>query len=281
VAPKKYFDMYPLEQIHLPDDPREAASDLKDVPPIAPWTKPPNWDLQPHDLRRALQAYFASITFMDAQVGRLLDALDRLKLADNTIVVFWSDHGYLTGQHGQWMKMSLFEESARVPLIIAAPGMKSPGKSTGRTVELLDLYPTLADLCDVAIPQGTKLQGASLRPLLDDPQHPWDRPAYTQVTRAARQGPATRPATRAAQPRRQARQQAQAPATRPAQVMGRSVRTERWRYTEWDGGRAGVELYDHEKDLSEHKNLAHEASLADTVAELRRLLHAHGPAGDE
>jgi iduronate 2-sulfatase len=276
VAPKKYFDMYPLEQVHLPHDPREAAADLKDVPPIAPWTKPPNWDLKPHDLRRALQAYFASITFMDAQLGRVLDALDRLKLADNTIVVFWSDHGYLTGQHGQWMKMSLFEESARVPMIIAAPGMKSAGKATGRTVELLDLYPTLADLCDVTIPQGTKPQGASLRPLLDDPQHPWDRPAYTQVTRGGGQ-PATRPAPRPARAQRQARQEAQAPSTRPAQIMGRSVRTERWRYTEWDGGRAGVELYDHENDPGELKNLAHDPASARTLEELAALLRAGFP----
>ncbi|HKS37183.1 MAG TPA: sulfatase [Verrucomicrobiae bacterium] len=239
VAPKKYFDLYPLQKVKLPKDP---PNDLKDIPEPAQWTRPPNWGLSEQQLREALQAYYASITFMDAQLGRLLDALDRLKLAENTIIVFWSDHGYLNGEHGQWMKMSLFEESARVPLIIAAPAAKAKGKASARTVELLDIYPTLAELCGMTPPSS--LHGRSLRPLLDEPKAQWNKPAYTQVTRGSGQN----------------------------RFMGYSVRTERWRYTEWDEGRKGVELYDHDKDPREFTNLANDPKYSKTLAEMKELL---------
>jgi uncharacterized sulfatase len=239
VAPKKYFDLYPLDKIVLPQEPPEH---LKNVPEAAFWTKPLYWDLNEQQRREAIQAYFAAITFMDAQVGRLLDALERLKLADNTVVVFWSDHGYMLTEHGQWMKQSLFEESARVPLIIASPNAKAKGGATKRTVELLDIYPTLAELCGLTPPAN--LEGRSLRPLLDNPQAQWNKPAYTQVER----GP------------------------QGQRFMGRSVRTEKWRYTEWDEGRKGVELYDHEKDPREYRNLANDPAYARTIGELKRLL---------
>ena len=194
--------------------------------------------------REAIQAYYASITFMDAHVGRLLDALERLKLTDNTIIVFWSDHGYLLSEHGQWMKQSLFEESARVPLIIAVPGAKAKGHATNRTVELLDIYPSLAELC--SLPAPAKLEGRSLRPLLDNLRAKWDKPAYTQVLRGGQDN----------------------------RFMGRSIRIERWRYTEWDEGRQGVELYDHDKDPGEHRNLANDSAYAKTIEEMKRLLRA-------
>ena len=194
--------------------------------------------------KEAIQADLASITFADAQLGRVLDALDRLKLADKTIVVFWSDHGYLVGQHGLWHKQSLFEESARVPLIVADPRAKGNGKASGRTVELIDLHPTLADLCGLTPPAG--LHGASLKPLLADPAAAWDRPAFTQVWRAG--------------------------------FPGHSVRTERWRYTEWDNGKKGVELYDHAADPREWKNLAADPAHARTVEELRGLVRKNWPA---
>jgi uncharacterized sulfatase len=211
------------------------------VPEAAQWVKPPNWGLPAEDLRRSIRAYYAAITFMDAQVGRVLDALHQLGLTSNTIVVFWSDHGYHLGQHGQWMKMSLFEGAARVPLVIAAPGHRQ-GAATGRVVELLDLYPTLADLA--GLPRPAHVHGRSLRPLLIDPAAPWPHAAHTQVRRG---GPG-------------------------AQFMGRSVRTERWRYTEWDEGRAGVELYDHATDPHERTNLASDPRYAGTIAELRTVL---------
>jgi uncharacterized sulfatase len=262
IAPKKYFDLYPLDKITLPSEPPDH---LKHLLEPSLWTKPAYWGLNEAERRAAIQAYYASITFMDAQVGRLLDALERLKLADNTIIVFWSDHGYLLTQHGQWMKQNLWEESARVPLIIAAPKAKAKGRASTRTVELLDIYPTLAELCGVAPPAG--LEGRSLRALLDDPRATWNKAAYTQVDRSGAQfGQATAPTTNGPPT------QAQRAAPRPT-FTGRSVRTERWRYTEWDEGRRGVELYDHDKDPREYRNLANDPAYAKTIAAMKRLLH--------
>jgi iduronate 2-sulfatase len=214
IAPKKYFDLYPLDKITLPNEPPDH---FKNVPAPAFWTQPFYWDLTEAQRREAIH---------------------------NTIVVFWSDHGYLLTEHGQWMKQSLFEESARVPFILAAPQMKAQGRASDRTVELLDIYPTLADLCRLPLP--AHLAGRSLRPLLDNPQAKWDKPAYTQVAR----GPADQ------------------------RFMGRSVRTEKWRYTEWDEGRKGVELYDHVKDPHEYHNLANDPAYAKSREEMRRLLQA-------
>jgi len=145
IAPKKYFDLYPMEKIQVPD---VTADSVKSVPKPAlastsPW---PAFGVTTDQARECKQAYYAAISFVDAQIGRVLDAMGRLKLWDNTVVVFWSDHGYHLGEHGLWMKQSLFEGSARVPMIIAAPGARGGGKVSLRTVELLDLYPTLADL---------------------------------------------------------------------------------------------------------------------------------------
>jgi uncharacterized sulfatase len=238
VAPKKYFDLYPIEKISLP---KQSSTDWNDKPEAAKWLNPLNYGLDESKLREALRAYYASISFMDAQVGKLLDALDRLKLTDHTIIVFWSDHGYNVGQHGQWMKQSLFEHSARNPLIIAMPGMTS-GKVSNRTVELLDIYPTLADLCGLKPPAD--LQGTTLVPLLKKPDAGWNKAAYTQVTRVVNN----------------------------QMIMGRSVRTERWRYTEWDGGKQGVELYDYNNDPDEFINLAKDTKYSSEIKKLSSLL---------
>lgn len=237
IAPKKYFDLYPLEKISVP---RFTPEQIADLPQPALWTRPPNWDLPEEGLRKSIQAYYASISFVDAQVGRLLAALDRLKLSDKTIVVFVSDHGYHLGELGQWMKMSLFERSARQPLIVAAPGMKR-GVST-RNVELVDVYPTLGELAGLSLPPG--LHGRSLIPLLKNPRAPWDRPAFTQVTRGGAQN----------------------------RFMGYSVRTETWRYIEWDEGTRGSQLYNEIDDPQELKNLASDPKHATVVAEMRQLL---------
>ena len=226
IAPKKYFDMYPLDRI--------AA---------ALWTTPPNWDVPEEDQRQAIRAYYASISFLDANVGRVLDALTRLGLAERTVVVFVSDHGYHLGELGQWMKQSLFERSARNPLIVAGPGV-SRGASP-RIVELLDVYPSLADLAGLSAPSG--LHGRSLKPLLKDPKARWDHPAFTQVRRGS---------------------------AATGFFMGYSVRTEKWRYTEWDEGRQGTQLYDEQKDPGELRNLAADRAHANVVADMQRLLRS-------
>ena len=236
IAPKKYFDMYPLESIRLPEEPEEH---FKVIPQSAFWTNPLYWGLNEQERKEVIRAYYASVTFMDAQVGKLLDALDQLGLAENTIVVFWSDHGYLLTEHGQWMKQSLFEESARVPLIIAAPDAKGNGKISDGVVELVDLYPTLANLCGLNPPDY--LSGDNLMPLLDKPNRKWDNAAHTQVLRS------------------------------PG-YMGRSVRTGRWRYTEWDNGKRGAELYDHQKDPNEYNNLADDPKYAGKRKEMKNFI---------
>ncbi|HRH98516.1 MAG TPA: sulfatase-like hydrolase/transferase, partial [Prosthecobacter sp.] len=153
-----------------------------------------------------------------------------LHLADNTIVVLWSDHGYHLGEHnGVWQKRTLFEQGARAPLIIRAPMAKGNGQECRRVVEFVDIFPTVADIA--ALPPPPHLDGRSLRPLLDDPLSAWDGAAITQILRPADD-------------------------RLPRQVMGRSIRTERWRYTEWNGGAAGAELYDHASDPLEFRNLA-------------------------
>jgi uncharacterized sulfatase len=239
IAPKKYFDLYPIEQIQLPNNPPEH---MKDIPEAALWTKPLNHGVAPDDRRRFTRGYYAAVSFMDAQVGRLLAAIERLGLADNTVVVFCSDNGWNLGHHGQWQKNSLFEWSARVPLIIAMPGMKGNGQGSPRTVELVDVYLTLAELAGLTPPKG--LEGVSLRGLLEDPGRAWDRPAYCEVLRRE---------------------------YRPA-FPGRSVRTERWTYDEWDDGRKGTQLYDHQADPEELRNLAKEPDQAPRAAELKKLL---------
>ena len=243
VAPKKYFDLYPLDQITMPD--LDAAKrDLEDVPAMAIRRDVKNWpyyfkDVTIEEACKCKQAYFATISFVDAQVGRLLDALEKHDLMDNTIIVFWSDHGYFLGEKGLWYKRKAFERSARMPLIIAAPGL-SKGEHTAKPVELLDLYPTLADLCRLKPPAN--LEGKSLRPLLTDPTgKDWSKPAVTQVWHNRK-------------------------------AWGYSIRTDRYRYTEWLEGQAGRELYDHSADADEVTNLATDPRHAKTVAELTSQL---------
>lgn len=250
VAPRKWFDLYPLDKIQLP---KLAPDYKKGVPEPAFLSSKPEQVSMSDDLRRqAIQAYHASTSFMDAQLGQLLDALDRMKLADKTIVVFFSDHGYHLAEHGLWQKMSLFENSARVPLIISVPGRKNAGQVSRRIVELVDLYPTLAELCGLTAP--TNLEGKSLQPLLENPQADWNKPALTQLTR----GTPTK---------------TNAPATKPT-IVGRSIRTERFRWTEWNGGEQGAELYDHDSDPGELKNLASDPAHAKSVELLRTELRS-------
>jgi iduronate 2-sulfatase len=241
IAPRKYFDMYPLERIAAPT---WSPADVEKVPIPAWFTMPPNWSLSDDGVRATIQAYYASVSFLDASVGRVLDALDRLGLAQNTVVVFISDHGYLLGERGQWMKQMLFERSARAPLIVAGAGVAAKGQASQRIVEFVDLYPTLAALTGLTTP---RLHGRSLAPLLKDPKAAWNHPALTQVRRG-----------------------------NPANgfFMGYSVRTEQWRYTEWDNGKQGIELYDEKADPAELRNLAGDPGRAKVVAEMQVLLRS-------
>ena len=249
VAPKKYFEMYPLEAIRLPYSP---AGDRDDIPTaaFAHNCPVPNYGLDELTLRKAIQAYYATVSFVDAQVGRLMAALDRLGLTDDTIVVFWSDHGYHLGEHdGIWQKRTLFEQGARAPLIIRAPGQQGNGQSSPRIVEFVDIYPTLTELAGNRSPDD--LAGRSLVPLLVDPIAQWDGHAVTQVLRPADHRLAE-------------------------SVMGCSIRTDRWRYTEWGEGKHGVELYDHHSDPMEFDNLAlnPDKRVVKVIESLRTLLHA-------
>ncbi|MEM6688463.1 MAG: sulfatase [Planctomycetota bacterium] len=231
VAPKEYFELYPRKTLALPFAP---TGDRQDIP-IAAFAHNcpvPNYGLSEDALLGATQAYYACVSFIDAQVGRLLDTLDELGLADRTMVVFWSDHGYHLGDHnGIWQKRTLFEQSSRSPLIIRTPKHLQSG-SLGpcrRVVEFVDIYPTVTDGCGLVAPNN--LEGRSLKSLLNNPQADWEEEAITQVVRPA-------------------------DSRLPKPVMGRSIRTHRYRYTEWDEGRMGRELYDHHADPNEFNNLA-------------------------
>jgi uncharacterized sulfatase len=239
VAPKKYFDLYDVNKIVLPDV--NPADSIK-YPKLAfnPIYTPYFWQDRPDLKKTFIHAYYASISFVDAQVGRLLDELDRLGLSDNTVVVFWSDHGYQLSEHGQWMKQSLWEESTKSPLIVVDPKLPAQYQGCSRTVELLDIYPTLTDLCNLSKPNH--LMGVSLKPLMINPLQQWDRPAYTQILRLQ------------------------------SNVMGRSVRTEKWRYTEWGNGEKGIELYDLTNDPKEQNNLADDADLKKVRTDMKSLL---------
>ena len=249
VAPKKYFDMYPIDQMRLPYAP---PGDRDDIPTaaFAHNCPVPNYRLEKPILLEATRAYYACVSFIDAQVGRLLDALDRLELANDTIVVFWSDHGYHLGEHnGVWQKRTLFEQSARAPLIIRALGQNGNGQPSPRIVEFVDIYPTLTSLANIAAPDN--LAGRDLSPLLANPIAKWDGAAVTQVLRPADDRLKT-------------------------QVMGCSIRTDRWRYTEWADTNEGVELYDHHGDPMEFNNLAvkPDAQAQKVIDRLRPILRS-------
>ncbi|HEX2477533.1 MAG TPA: sulfatase [Lacipirellulaceae bacterium] len=247
IAPEKYYSLYNPDELeprlgppgHLAKVPDLALTYGTGVNPKFPERRPGD----------TIAAYYAAISFMDAQVGVLLDAVDRLGLKDQTIVIFMSDHGYHLGEHGGlWHKLSLFEESVRIPLIVAAPGCK-PG-STLRLVESVDLYPTLADLC--GLPQPVGLEGTSFKPLLENPTQPWKRAVFTVVSR----------------PREKL--QPGDPKFGDINSLGRTVFDGRWRYTAWPDG--GEELYDHRHDPMEYENLAPESNQRDQLVIMKQRM---------
>lgn len=224
-VPRKYFDKFPLEDIRLP---KTLADDLEDVPPAGVKMARPQGDhakvVKHNQWKHAVQGYLASIAFTDAQLGRVLEAFDRSPHAKNTIIVFWTDHGWHLGEKHHWRKFALWEEATRTPLMIAAPGVTQPNSRCEHPVSLLDIYPTLIDLC--ALPDNNRLEGVTLRLLLEEPETKnWDRPALTTHGR-----------------------------------NNHALRSLRYRYIRYADG--GEELYDHTTDPHEWKNLAADPTLA-------------------
>ena len=253
-APSKYWDLYNRSKLSRPANPewprgapRIAWHNSREILGRGEQRK-----LSEKDVMEMRHGYLAAITYFDAQLGKVLDELDRLGLRENTVVVFWSDHGFHLGEHSLWAKTSNFELDARVPMIISAPGMKKPGVKTDALAELVDLYPTLVELC--GLPKAEGLDGKSLGPVLDDPAARVKKGACTQHPR---------PAYFSGSP----------------EVMGRSVRTARYRYTEWRDFRTGklvaTELYDHDKDPLETVNISGAPSSEAVLAECREI-HREG-----
>ena len=235
IVPERHFAHYPYEEIDLPDVPN---NDLDDVPDEAKrLSNAARFGMDVTQQRKFIAAYYASISFMDEQLGRLLDTLVRLDLRDNTIVVFISDHGYNLGEHTCWQKWNLWEESVRVPLIISVPDMSNAGVKTDAIVELIDLYPTLAEMSGLGSQAPSILQGESLVPLLDSPANiDPSAIAYTMTG-----------------------------------SDGASLRTDRWRYNRWgeNANRDNEELYDHDKDPMEYQNLARDPTYLPVLDRIR------------
>jgi len=235
ISPKKYFDLYPPEKITVPNMPANRTPELRQSLGALDFSK-----FTDQDRHEFMRAYLAGVSFTDAQVGKVLDVLDQRKLWDNTIVIFFGDHGYHLGEHNWWNKSTLYEESARSPLLVWAPGMAAAGKASQALVELVDLYPTLADLCGLTPPSN--LEGSSFRPLLSKPDQAWKKAAFTVALRGT--------------------------------GLGRTIRTERWRYTQWDNEGKIVEMYDQQADPDDYFNLADDPKYAEIQAGLKAQLAA-------
>lgn len=248
-APKKYWDLYRREDITPADNPYLPA----DCPSYAPsnWGELRNYLGIPKDgplsddlARTLIHAYCACVSYTDAQIGRLLDELDRLDLRKNTIVILWGDHGWKLGEHSLWCKHTNFELDTHVPMIVSAPNRKRSIRTRALT-EFVDIYPSLCQLTGLAIP--AHCEGTSFAPLFDEPGRPWKTAAFSQYPRG--------------------------------KVMGYTMRTDRWRYTEWQERATGEvmarELYDQNTDPQENKNVAAAEDMKSTVAQLAAKLKAN------
>lgn len=255
ISPQKYWDLYDPQAIPLAPNPfpSHGAPSYAIVPggELRSYGGVPVGRQLPDDYARQLKhGYLAAVSYVDAQIGRVIDALEREGLRENTIIVLWGDHGWKLGEHGAWAKHSNVENDTRVPLLICAPGMASNGKRSDALVELVDVYPTLADLAGLPLPNH--LEGTSLKPLLEGRQIEWKSAAFSQY------------------PRKVGKQN----------LMGYSMRTDRYRLTRWvnrdDHTKvASVELYDHSKDPLENENIAEDP----TSEEILTTLTAQWTAG--
>jgi iduronate 2-sulfatase len=253
VAPKKYWDLYDPAKIQLapnkfrPKDAPEYA--IQPGGEMRAYHGIPSGSI-PDDLARQLKhGYYAAISYMDAQVGKVLDELDRLGLREKTIIVLWGDHGWKLGEHDAWCKHSNAENDTNAPLLLSSPGMKQAGTRTNALVEFVDIYPTLSELAGLPLPGH--LEGRSFKPVLEDPRRAWKTAAFSQY------------------PRSNAGQA----------LMGYSMRTDRYRFTAWvernnPSKIEALELYDHSTDPQENQNLANQSEHQALVADLTRQWRA-------
>jgi len=288
VAPKKYWDLYDPAQFQLTSNPYPP----KGCPPIALTSSielrartdiPKDGPIPPDLARRLIHGYYACVSYVDAQVGRVLDELERCGLAGKTIVVLWGDHGWQLGEHDMWGKASNFETSARAPLIIAAPGRKGNGRQATGLVEFVDIYPTLCDLAQLPLP--TRLQGTSAAPLLNAPNRSWKQATFTQAPCPAFREWAGLPLNknmsetfRPLMSKVERQVQAMDPDDYSLEkynqhVMGYSMRTERYRFNYWCDDRrseipVALELYDHQNDPDENVNIAADRANAELLKQL-------------
>ncbi|MCP5115657.1 MAG: sulfatase [bacterium] len=257
-APKRYWDLYRRAALAKPENPLAPkgapALALHNSVELRGYIDIPNkGPIADSKIAEMRHGYYAAVSYIDAQVGRLLDTLAGTGLERRTVVILWSDHGYHLGEHGLWCKTTNFELDSRVPMILAVPDQRNRGVHTRALVELVDVYPTLLELCGLPAPEG--LEGRSMKPLLDNPDREWKRAVFSQFPRPW-------------------------PASGAPEHMGYSIRTDSWRYTlwlDWETKRVvAEELYDEAADPRETTNLARSAKHADRVAELRQMLYA-GP----
>lgn len=259
-APKKYWDLYERSEILLPENPLPPISvpgiALHDSREILREFQPKTASqLSPAEVKALRHGYYAAISYVDAQIGKVIQQLERLELRNNTLIVFWSDHGFHLGEHGLWAKTSNFELDAHVPLIICSPFHAANQQAEG-VVELLDIYPTLADLC--GLPAPASLEGKSLRPMLENPRVAVKSQALTQHTRPAYPSDQD-----------------------PLKAIGYSLRSESYRYTEWRDVSSGEvlarELYDHARDSMETVNRVdlpeYRAAVDDLSVRLSAMIH--------
>ena len=252
VSPKKYWDLYDPAKIDLapnpflPVDAPEYAVNPNDGEIRAYKGIPPEGPVPDPLARKFKQAYFAGVSYSDAQIGKVLAELDRLGLRNNTIIVFWGDHGWKLGEHMAWGKHSNVENDVNAPLIISTPGMKNAGTHTDALAEFVDIYPTLCELAGLPLPNH--LEGTSLKPVIEDPKRAWKSAAFSQYPRNAGK-------------------------TGAGKLMGYTMRTDRYRFTVWVSNTDhtkvdAIELYDHQKDPQENYNIAKKPENTAMVSQL-------------
>ena len=249
-CPQRYWDLYDHAEIGLPENgsPPQGAPQYA----LTTWGEmrsyygiPPQGPVTDEQARRLIHGYYACVSYTDAQIGRVVDELDRLGLRDKTIFILWGDHGWKLGEYGAWCKHTNFELDTRVPMILSAPGARRGGRSCDALVEFVDIYPTLCELAGLPLPGH--LEGTSFAPLVENPRRPWKSAAFSQYPRSG--------------------------------VMGYSMRTDRYRLTLWVQREnpdevAAVELYDHDRDPGENVNVADDPANAALVEQLTTQLRA-------